>query len=108
VQALYARQPPDAPVARRKKAGGVPTSPLAHVRVCDPETGALLAAGQPGALECAGPSLMVGYDGDEKATADAMTPDGYVRTRDLAELDGLGGLTFSRPIGCLLRPSGRL
>ena len=42
VQALYARQPLDAPVARRKLGGGVPISPLAHVRVRDPETGALL------------------------------------------------------------------
>ena len=108
VQALYARQLPDAPVARRKKAGGVPTSPLARVRVRDPETSALLAAGQPGALECAGPSLMVGYDGDEKATADAMTPDGYVRTGDLGELDGLGGFTFLSRMGDVLRLSGFL
>ncbi len=52
-------------VARRKKGGGVPTSPLAHVRVRDPETGELLGVGQPGALECAGPSLMVGYYGND-------------------------------------------
>ena len=50
--------------------GGVPVSPLAHVRVRDPETGELLGAGQPGALECAGPSLMVGYYGNEQATAE--------------------------------------
>jgi fatty-acyl-CoA synthase len=108
VQALYARQPPDSPVARRKKAGGEPISPLAHVRVCDPETGALLGVGQPGALECAGPSLMVGYYGDEKATAEAMTSDGYVRTGDLGELDGLGGFTFLSRMGDVLRLSGFL
>ena len=61
VQALYALQPLDAPVAQRKKGGGVLSSPFAHVRVRDPETGELLGVGQPGALECAGPSLMVGY-----------------------------------------------
>ena len=64
VQALYARQPLDTPLDRRVLGGGVPVSPLAHVRVVD------------GELECAGPSLMVGYYGNEKATAEVMTPDG--------------------------------
>jgi fatty-acyl-CoA synthase len=108
VQALYARQPPDSPVTRRKKGGGIPTSPLGHVRVRDPETGALLGVGEPGALECAGPSLMVGYYGDEKATANAMTSDGYVRTGDLGELDGQGGFTFLSRMGDVLRLSGFL
>ena len=51
VQALYARQPLKLPVARRKLGGGVPTSPLGHVRVRDPDSGELLGPGQPGALE---------------------------------------------------------
>jgi fatty-acyl-CoA synthase len=76
--------------------------------VRDPETGALLGPGQPGALECAGPSLMVGYYGNEKATAEAMTADGYVRTGDLAELDGRGGFTFLSRMGDVLRLSGFL
>lgn len=108
VQALYSLQPIDSEVARRKKGGGVPTSPLAHVRVRDPETGELLGAGQPGALECAGPSLMVGYYGDDKATAETVTADGYVRTGDLAELDGHGGFTFLSRMGDVLRLSGFL
>ena len=108
VQALYARQPLKAPIARRKQGGAFPTSPLGHVRVRDPETGALLGPGQPGALECAGPSLMVGYYGNEAATAQAMTADGYVRTGDLAELDGRGGFTFLSRMGDVLRLSGFL
>ncbi len=108
VQALYARQPLNAPMARRKRGGGIPTSPLGHVRVRDPETGELLGPGQPGALECAGPSLMVGYYGNEAATAQAMTADGYVRTGDLAELDGRGGFTFLSRMGDVLRLSGFL
>src|SRR6266446_4264950 len=108
VQELYARQPLDAPVARRKLGGGLTVSPLAHVRVRDPDSGALLGPGQPGALECAGPSLMVGYYGNEKATAEAMTPDGYVRTGDLAELDEHGGFTFLSRMGDVLRLSGFL
>lgn len=108
VQALYALQPPDAAVARRKLGGGVPTSPLAHVRVRDPESGTLLGAGQPGELECAGPSLMMGYYGNDAATAATITRDGYVRTGDLAELDGEGGFTFLSRMGDVLRLSGFL
>jgi fatty-acyl-CoA synthase len=108
VQALYALQPIDGPVAHRKLGGGVPTSPLGHVRVRDPDSGELLGPGRAGALECAGPSLMVGYFGNEKATGEAMTPDGYVRTGDLAELDGRGGFTFLSRMGDVLRLSGFL
>ena len=108
VQALYSVQPLDAPTAKRKKGGGVPTSPLAHVRVRDPETGALLGPGQPGLLECAGPSLMVGYWGNDKATAETVTADGYVRTGDLGELDADGGFTFLSRMGDVLRLSGFL
>lgn len=108
VQALYALKPLDLPVAERKVGGGVPTSPLGHVRVRDPETGELLGPGRPGALECAGPSLMAGYYGNEKATAETMLPDGYVRTGDLAELDGNGGFTFLSRMGDVLRLSGFL
>jgi fatty-acyl-CoA synthase len=96
VQALYARQPLDTPVAERKLGGGVPVSPLAHVRVVD------------GELQCAGPSLMVGYYGNEQATAAALTADGYVRTGDLAEMDGRGGFTFLSRMGDVLRLSGFL
>ena len=108
VQALYALQPPELPAAQRKLGGGVPTSPLAHVRVRDPDSGELLGPGKPGALECAGPSLMVGYYGNEAATAEAMTADGYVRTGDLAEIDGAGGFTFLSRMGDVLRLSGFL
>src|SRR5207248_5029169 len=96
VQALYARQPLDVPLERRVLGGGVPVSPLAHVRVVD------------GELQCAGPSLMVGYYGNEKATAEVMTADGYVRTGDLAEIDGHGGFTFLSRMGDVLRLAGFL
>lgn len=96
VQALYARQPLDSPMARRKRGGGIPVSPLAHVRVND------------GELECAGPSVMVGYYGNEEATKRTLTADGYVRTGDLAEMDSDGGFTFLSRMGDVLRLSGFL
>ena len=51
---------------------------------------------------------MVGYYGNEAATAQAMTADGYVRTGDLAQLDGRGGFTFLSRMGDVLRLSGFL
>lgn len=108
VQALYSSRPSGAAVELRKLGGGVPTSPLGHVRVRDPESGMLLGAGHPGLLECAGPSLMVGYYGNDAATAETLTADGYVRTGDLAELDGDGGFTFLSRMGDVLRLSGFL
>src|SRR5262249_57916485 len=59
VQALYARQPLDAPLARRKRGGGLTVSPLAHARVRDPESGALPGPGHPGPPEPGGPPLVV-------------------------------------------------
>ncbi|HZP99624.1 MAG TPA: AMP-binding protein [Reyranella sp.] len=96
VQAFYAAQPRDAPLARRRRGGGVPVSPLAHARVVD------------GELQCAGPSLMMGYWGNEEATRRAVTADGYVRTGDLAEMDEHGGFTFLSRMGDVLRLSGFL
>jgi fatty-acyl-CoA synthase len=96
VQALFARQPIDAPIARRKRGGGIPVSPLAHTRVID------------GELQCAGPSLMMGYFGNEEATRNAMTSDGYVKTGDLAEMDSDGGFAFLSRMGDVLRLSGFL
>ncbi len=108
LQAFYAARPLESPVAERRLGGGVPVSPLGHVRVRDPDSGELRGAGQPGMLECAGPSLMVGYWGNEQATADALTADGYVRTGDLGQLDGNGGFTFLSRMGDVLRLSGFL
>ena len=51
---------------------------------------------------------MVGYYGNDAATADTLTADGYVRTGDLAELDGDGGFTFLSRMGDVLRLSGFL
>ncbi len=59
-----------------------------HFRVVDDE-GREVALGQVGELWVRGPGTLRGYYGDAKATADALTPDGWVRTGDLARR-GLG------------------
>ncbi len=51
---------------------------------------------------------MVGYYGNDTATSETVTADGYVRTGDLAELDGRGGFTFLSRMGDVLRLSGFL
>jgi fatty-acyl-CoA synthase len=108
VQALFARQPLDAAVGRRTLAGGVPTSSEAQVRIRDPENGRALATGESGEIELKGPSLMLGYDGDEDATQAAFTEDGWFRTGDLGHLDEWGGFTFETRMGDVLRLGGFL
>jgi fatty-acyl-CoA synthase len=108
VQALYAAWPADRPAAIRKLGGGFPTSGLAHVRARDPETGALLAAGETGELECMGPSRMVAYFGDEAATRAALTDDGYLRTGDLGYVNDDGSFVYLSRMGDVLRLAGFL
>ena len=107
-QALFARQPGEAPAERRKVAGGVPISPDAAVRVRDPESGRVLPPGESGEIELKGPSLMIGYDGDADATAGAFTADGWFRTGDLGRMDSWGGFEFETRMGDVLRLGGFL
>ncbi len=67
-----------------------------HFRVVD-DGGRAVPVGQIGELWVKGPGTLRGYYGDAKATADALTPDGWVRTGDLAR----------RGLGNTVRFSGR-
>ncbi len=108
VQALFAARRPDAPLAERTRAGGAPTSPEARVRARNPESGALLPHGESGELELTGPSQMAAYFGNAKATANALTEDGFVRTGDLGYTEEGGGFTFLARLGDALRLGGFL
>lgn len=107
-QALFARQHPDADLARRALPGGFPIGPGYGARVRDPETGALLPAGQSGEIELAGPSLMAGYYGDPAATAAAFTGDGWFRSGDLGRLLEDGSFVLETRMGDALRLGGYL
>jgi fatty-acyl-CoA synthase len=107
IQALFASQSPDAPTAERARGGGRLVSPLARVRVRDPETGTILADGGQGEIEAKGPSLMAGYADDAAATAAAFTDDGYLRTGDLGYTVP-GGFVFLTRMGDALRLGGFL
>ena len=108
VMALFSRQPSDAAVEIRARAGGRPVNALARVRARHPETGAVLPHGETGELELRGPSLMLRYDGDPAATERAMTPDGFLRTGDIGHTNPDGSFTFLSRMGDALRLSGFL
>jgi len=109
IQALFARQDEHAPAAERMLGGGRPVSPVARVRVRDPESGELLAHGAQGELEFLAPgSRMASYHGNPAATRDAFTADGYYRSGDLGSASADGRFVFLARMGDALRLGGFL
>lgn len=109
VQALFARQHEDAPLAERRVAGGLPVSVRARVRARDPQTAALLPHGEAGELEIYAPaSSMLGYFCDAEATGRAFTEDGYFRSGDLGHTQPDGRFVFLTRMGDSLRLGGFL
>ena len=106
--ALYALQPLTMPAAERSKGGGALISPQASVRVRDPQTGRVLAAGEQGELELRGPSLLLEYFGNPQASKEAFTDDGWFRSGDLGYLEADGRFCYLTRIGDVLRLGGFL
>ncbi len=68
--------------------------PYTEVRIADiDDASATLPPGEVGELMARGPTVMVGYYGNEQATAEAIEPDGWLHTGDLASMDA-DGLVF--------------
>jgi acyl-CoA synthetase (AMP-forming)/AMP-acid ligase II len=65
----------------------------AEVRVTD-EDGVPVGTGEVGELRVRAPFGMAGYHGAPELTAETMTADGWIRTRDLARFDDRGYLTL--------------
>jgi acyl-CoA synthetase (AMP-forming)/AMP-acid ligase II len=63
------------------------------VRVVDPDTGAILAAGETGHIQIGGRNILRGIC--EREREDIFTADGWYDTGDLGRLDGDGFLYFS-------------
>lgn len=63
-----------------------------EAKIVDPVTGEALSPGQKGELWLRGPTIMKGYVGDEKATAETFDPEGWLKTGDLCLFDSEGFL----------------
>jgi len=60
-----------------------------------PIPGASVRIADDGEVEVAGPHVFLGYFGDDAATREVMTYDGWFRTGDLGRLDGEGFLSIT-------------
>ena len=85
--------PPLLDVGLGSEAFGFPL-PGFSFRVVDQESGERLPAGQTGELHIKGPGVTSGYWGDQSATSEAVTEDGWLRTGDLARLGPFGTVLF--------------
>ena len=72
---------------------GWPVPGLA-MRLCDENGRDVVTADTPGELQLRGPQLFAGYLDNPEKTAEAMTPDGWLRTGDLARRDADGAYTI--------------
>ncbi|MFD4368651.1 4-coumarate--CoA ligase family protein [Rhodococcus sp. NPDC058521] len=61
---------------------------------------------EPGELWCKGPNVMVGYLGNEQATAETLNSDGYLRTGDIAVVDAGGVVTIVDRLKELIKYKG--
>ncbi|MEO7911942.1 MAG: long-chain fatty acid--CoA ligase [Roseiflexaceae bacterium] len=79
------------PVAGAHRHGfiGLPL-PSTDAKIVDAASGTALPHGQIGELLVRGPQLMQGYWNRPAETAEAITPDGWLRTGDLARMDADG------------------
>ena len=84
--------------------------PLAgmEVMVVDQTTGRPVPVGTPGALLMRGPSILARYHEQPEATADALDAEGWLRTGDVASLDGAGNVTFIGRRGDNYRVGGEI
>lgn len=108
VNALFSKQPDHLPLDERIKAGGVPISAEARVRIRDPDTGELLPAGQSGIIEIRAPSNFIGYWNDPDATAKVIDSEGFYRTGDMGMLREDGSFVYEARIDDAMRLSGFL
>jgi fatty-acyl-CoA synthase len=80
---------PDDDIERRVSTVGR-IHPHVEVKIIDPDTGETVDRGSSGELCTKGYSVMLGYWNDPERTAEAIDPDGWMHTGDLATMDADG------------------
>ena len=68
--------------------------PEVEVKIVSPETGEVLPIGEQGELCARGFLVMKGYDEEPEATAQAIDPEGWLHTGDLAVMHPSGYFSF--------------
>ena len=78
------------PVSAARAGGSGLAVPNTECRIVDIETGDDKPAGEEGELWIRGPQVMKGYLNNAEATAETITPEGWLRTGDIAIIDADG------------------
>ena len=81
-------------------------APGLEARIIDPDSRENLGEGEVGELWIRGPSVMVGYLGNESLSAEALDEDGWLRTGDLVRRDGAGRLFYVDRLGEMFTVGG--
>ncbi len=90
-------------VARQTSSIGRPAS-WVEVKIVDPVTGVVKPLDEPGEVWARGYQTMLGYFDSPEATAATITPDGWLRTGDLASMDASGYMHVAgRLKDCVIR-----
>ena len=67
-------------------------APQMEVKIADPATGEVRALGETGEIWARGYQTMLGYFNSSELAESALTPDGWLKTGDLASMDAAGYL----------------
>lgn len=69
--------------------------PGVEIRIIDPDRGTTVPAGEDGEIQLRGAMVTQGYLDDPAATAEAIDPEGWLRTGDIGRVDENGYLTIT-------------
>jgi acyl-CoA synthetase (AMP-forming)/AMP-acid ligase II len=83
-----------------------PAIPNTECRIVDVATGDDVPTGEPGELLIRGPQVMKGYLNKPEATAQAIDPDGWLHTGDIALVDEHGGVRIVDRVKELIKYKG--
>jgi fatty-acyl-CoA synthase len=97
--------PRDASVVSRCQTVGV-VLPEIEVKIVDPATRAVRAAGEPGELCCRGYNVMKGYYNNDEATRAAIDAEGWLHTGDEAAVHADGSVRITGRIKDLIIRGG--